>query len=234
MSADAAVGVPARRPVEIKVCGLTRAADARLATALGARYLGFIFAPSPRRLTLAQAAALLAELDASERAATRPLRVGVFAGAEVDTVVSMVERLRLDVIQWHDADGAERLRAVRAATAARIWSVVHVGPEGIAPSQLEGAALSEAVLLDAKVDGQLGGTGRTFDWDAMRDVVAPLRASRRIILAGGLRADNVVRAIRSFAPDVVDVSSGVEVSPGLKDPARMRAFVDAVHGVALA
>jgi phosphoribosylanthranilate isomerase len=68
----------------------------------------------------------------------------------------------------------------------------------------------------------------------MRDVVAPLRASRRIILAGGLRADNVVRAIRSFAPDVVDVSSGVEVSPGLKDPARMRAFVDAVHGVALA
>ncbi|MBK6305665.1 MAG: hypothetical protein IPF47_08135 [Gemmatimonadetes bacterium] len=80
----------------------------------------------------------------------------------------------------------------------------------------------------------LGGTGRAFDWERERAVVAPLRAGRSIILAGGLTAENVARAIAVFSPDIVDVSSGVEASPGCKDPARLRAFVHAVHGVGAA
>jgi phosphoribosylanthranilate isomerase len=221
--------------IDFKVCGLTRASDAQLATALGARYLGFIFAPSPRQLTLEQASALFAALDATdaERAegAPRPDRVGVFAQLDVDTIATMAERLALDVIQLHDAAGALHLSALRARTGARIWTVVHVAEHGVDPAQLDAAMAGDGLLLDAKVDGLLGGTGRTFDWAAVRELIAPRRGERPIILAGGLRAENVARAIHTFAPDVVDVSSGVEGSPGRKDPARLRAFADAVHGV---
>jgi len=221
--------------VDFKVCGLTRATDAQLATALGARFLGFIFAPSPRQLTAEQAEALFSTLDASgvepPAGRDRPERVGVFAHVDVATIASTAARLALDVIQLHDASGALHLPTLRALTDARIWTVVHVDEAGVDPAQLDLALAGDALLLDAKVDGLLGGTGRTFDWEAVRRVVAPRRGGRAIILAGGLRAENVARAIHTFAPDVVDVSSGVETSPGRKDPALLRAFADAVHGV---
>ncbi|MEP7381001.1 MAG: phosphoribosylanthranilate isomerase [Gemmatimonadota bacterium] len=226
---------------DIKFCGLTRGADARAAAALGARYLGVVFAPSLRQLTLAQAASVFESLErpAPGDAATvdvglpysRPQRVGVFAELAVPRIVTMSNTLRLDVIQLHDAGDASRVQALRDATDARLWTVLHVGDDGIVEEQLAAAMLGDAVLVEAKVDGQLGGTGRTFDWAAVRDQLALLRAQRPVILAGGLRPDNVARAIGIFAPDVVDVSSGVEQSPGIKDPARMRAFADAVHGV---
>lgn len=219
--------------VEIKFCGLTRAEDARLATALGAAYLGFIFARSPRQLTVERAAALLASLDATPTTADapRPRRVGVFAGADADSIARAVTALGLDIVQLHGADDERLLPALREATDARLWTVVHVGAEGVDEKRLTSAAASDGVVLDAKVEGLLGGTGRSFDWERVRAAVTPLRGVRPIILAGGLRPDNVARAIDAFAPDVVDVSSGVEASPGCKDPARMRAFADAVHGV---
>lgn len=219
--------------VEIKFCGLTRAADAQLATMLGAAYLGFIFAPSPRQLTVDAAGALLAALDAhAARAdAPRPRRVGVFADADVRTIAHVVSSLGLDVVQLHGANDGGVIAPLRAATGARIWAVLHVGPEGLDEKRLTSATAADGVVLDAKVDGILGGTGRSFDWEGVRRAVTPLRGVRPIILAGGLRPDNIARAIDVFAPDVVDVSSGVESSPGCKDPARMRAFTDAVHGV---
>ncbi len=220
-------------PVEIKFCGLTRPEDARLATSLGAAYLGFIFAPSPRQLTIERAAMLLATLGNSGRGgrAPRPRLVGVFAGADVATIAAAVATLGLDVVQLHGAEDARLVRALRDATDARIWRVVHVGPEGIDENCLTSATPSDGVLLDARVDGMLGGTGCSFDWARVRESVTSLRGAGPIILAGGLRPENVARAIELFAPDVVDVSSGVESSPGCKDPARMRAFADAVHGV---
>ncbi len=237
-------------PPDIKFCGLTRGSDAREAAALGARYLGVVFAPSPRQLTVAQAVSLfesletpapgggvMAERTARENAVdaglpySRPQRVGVFAELEVSRIVTMSNTLRLDVIQLHDAGDSSRVQALRDATNARIWTVLHVGDGGIVEEQLAAARLGDAILVEAKVDGQLGGTGRTFDWAAVRDQLALLREQRPVILAGGLRPDNVARAIGIFAPDVVDVSSGVEQSPGIKDSARMRAFSDAVHGV---
>lgn len=217
--------------VGMKFCGLTRAEDAELATALGALFLGFIFAPSARQLTVERAARLLGETEAtpSPPGAPRPSRVGVFAGHAVDAIVDAVDRLRLDVIQLHGSDDGASVRVLRRRTRAKIWTVVHVGASGIDPSQLAMAADGDGIVLDAKVDGMLGGTGRTFDWAATREIVDPLRAGRSIILAGGLRAENVAGAIALFAPDVVDVSSGVESSPGVKDPRRMRAFADAVR-----
>ena len=220
--------------VEVKVCGLTRAADAALATALGAAYLGFIFAPSPRRLTVDAAAQLLATLDTADEATVRPRRVGVFAGAGVGEIAAAVHRLGLDIVQLHGAEDARLVAGLRDAVPSALWSVVHVGGEGIDRAQLEWATRGDGILLDAKVDGMLGGTGRAFDWERERAVVAPLRAGRSIILAGGLTAVNVARAIAVFSPDIVDVSSGVEASPGCKDPARLRAFVHAVHGVGAA
>lgn len=217
------------------MCGLTRVADARLATTLGARYLGFILAPSPRRLSVEQAEALFAELDADAvqppAGSPRPERVGVFAGDDAATIGAVAERLGLDVIQLHGADDTVSLEALRARSTARIWRVVHVGTDGIDAGAIDRALGADGVLLDAKVEGMLGGTGRTFDWAAVRRVLDPRREGRPIILAGGLRAENVARAIHDFAPDVVDVSSGVEAAPGRKDPARLRAFADAVHGV---
>jgi phosphoribosylanthranilate isomerase len=85
------------------------------------------------------------------------------------------------------------------------------------------------VLLDPRVDGALGGTGATLDWDALADAVAAVRGAVPLVLAGGLTPENVARAVSTLAPDVVDVSSGVESAPGVKDPARMAAFVAAVR-----
>lgn len=220
-------------PVEIKFCGLTRAADARLAMALGASYLGFILAPSPRRLTLEEGAALLAALEGEEsaRPGGRARRVGVVAGADVPTIVRAVDALALDIVQLHGVDDERLVPTLRQATGAQLWSVVHVGEDGVDVRRLTSAAHADGIVLDAKVDGLLGGTGRSFDWARVAGAVDPLRGERPIILAGGLRPDNVERAIALFAPDVVDVSSGVESAPGCKDPARMRAFADAVHGV---
>lgn len=221
----------------LKCCGLTRAEDARLATALGASFLGFIFAESRRRLEVDAAEVLFRDLDreppaAPRRGGTRPRRVGVFAGMDAATIAGIAERLRLDVLQLHGAHDATLVPTLRARSAARIWTVVHVGEDGaINPAQFAGAAEGDGILLDAKVDGMLGGTGRTFDWERTAKVVEPLRAGRSIILAGGLRPDNVARAIAIFAPDVVDVSSGIERAPGVKDPVLMRAFADAVGTV---
>jgi phosphoribosylanthranilate isomerase len=246
---------------EIKFCGLTRPADACEAAALGAAYLGVIFAPSPRRQSLEDAAAVFAAVDKQAEATSRlragvggrataaggagrgatastahhrPQRVGVFAAMELSRIAAMARSLSLDVIQLHDTGALSRFDALRESTGCRIWSVIHVGDEGIVEAQLAAAAPADAVLLDAKVDGLLGGTGRSFDWERVHAQLAPLRALRPVILAGGLRPENVARAIESFSPDIVDVSSGVERTPGIKDPARMRAFADAVHGVSQA
>lgn len=238
----------------IKFCGLTRPDDAVVAASLGAAYLGVIFAPSARRCTVEQASALYAAVDqqleagrvahASRAArgdaaggahlvgdALRPQRVGVFAHVELPEIARIAKTLALDVIQLHEPPLAEAIGSLRSDTGASIWSVLRVGADGMSAEELSASERADGILLDTKVDGQLGGTGRTFDWVAARDALAPLRSTRPVILAGGLHPDNVAVAIATFAPDVVDVSSGVEQSPGVKDHARMRAFADAVRGV---
>ena len=96
------------------------------------------------------------------------------------------------------------------------------------PVALACAALVDAVVLDAKVPGRLGGTGTRFDWQSVTHDMAALRAKGLVVLAGGLTQDNISQALNELAPNVVDVSSGVEVAPGIKDPARMRAFMSAI------
>ncbi|MEO6446749.1 MAG: phosphoribosylanthranilate isomerase, partial [Gemmatimonadaceae bacterium] len=160
-----------------------------------------------------------------------PWRVGVFAGATADEVARTAEQLALDVVQLHGVGETTLLSALRGRTDAEIWSVLHVGPEGVEEASLHAALLGDGVLLDTRSDEALGGTGRTFNWESTAASLEPYRSTRRFVLAGGLTPGNVGRAIAALAPDVVDVSSGVERGPGHKDHARMRAFADAVHGV---
>lgn len=206
--------------VEIKFCGLTRLEDARAASALGASYAGAILAGGPRLVAPALARTIL-------EAAAPLRRVGVFASADPARIAEVVDEARLDVVQLHGDPSAEDVRAVREAVETDVWAVARVDervPAGL--SDLFAAA--SAVLLDARVDGALGGTGSAFAWPRVADSVNAARAGRRMILAGGLRPENVGGAIRVLRPDVVDVSSGVESAPGVKDHARMRAFAAAV------
>lgn len=209
-------------PVEIKFCGLTRPEDASEAARLGAAYGGVIFAGGPRRLGVERARDVLSALAPPAR------RVGVFAGQSGAEVGDIARELRLDVVQLHGEAGC--IDAVRARFGGELWAVVPV-ENGMLPVSIESLlAEADAILLDPLVGGRLGGTGVPLPWEA---IAAPLTAIRRrtagrVVLAGGLRPENVAAAIAILEPDVVDVSSGVECAPGVKDHARMRAFRDAV------
>jgi phosphoribosylanthranilate isomerase len=207
--------------VEVKVCGLTRPEDARAAAELGARYLGVVFAGGPRNLAASRAREVL---DGAQGGADR---VGVFGDADVATIARTVREARLDIVQLHADPGPDAVRAIREATGALVWAVVRV--DGV----VEASALqalweaADALVLDSKVKGVLGGSGTSFDWSAAEQA-ARARAGP-LVVAGGLTAANVGEAIESLAPEIVDVSSGVESAPGIKDHARIADFIEAVR-----
>jgi phosphoribosylanthranilate isomerase len=110
-----------------------------------------------------------------------------------------------------------------------VWAVIRVAGARLPDNATALLNVADAVVLDAKVAGQLGGTGTSFDWDSIAQTLERQRIRARIVLAGGLNPENVAHAVSIVAPDIVDVSSGVESAPGIKDHARMRAFSDAVR-----
>jgi len=206
---------------EIKFCGLTRAEDARAAVALGAAYVGVIFAGGPRSLTVDRAADVLADVPPTVS------RVGVFAEQEAEDIASVATRLQLHVVQLHGRASADRIAAIRRGFSGDVWPVVRV--LGALPNNVdELLELGDGLLLDALVPGTLGGTGVAIPWAAVSRELEEVRGLKPIVLAGGLRPENVAEAIARLAPDVVDVSSGVESAPGIKDHDRMLAFRDAV------
>jgi phosphoribosylanthranilate isomerase len=207
--------------VEIKFCGLTRPVDVAEAVRLGADYVGVVLAAGPRRLTAEAAAALLAEVPAGVR------RVGVFGPAPAAAVAGAAALAALDVVQLHGDPTAAEVDEVRRRFEGEVWGVVRV--DGALPPDFDRlAASADAVVLDARVPGVLGGGGVALDWGrAARELEG--RRGGRVVLAGGLTPENVALAVAAFGPDAVDVSSGVESAPGVKDHARMRAFVGAAR-----
>lgn len=210
---------------EIKFCGLTRAEDAALAVALGAGYVGAIFAGGPRERSPEVAREVLAVA-----AGTPTRRVGVFGAQPVAEILRIASVAALDIVQLSYGASPSHRIGLRTVFDGRVWAVAHVSD----PAVVDAAAQwfddgIDAVVLDAAVPGQLGGTGVALDWAAVAPAVQRLRQRGRVVLAGGLRPENVAAALNVVAVDIVDVSSGVESSPGIKDPERMRAFADAVR-----
>ncbi len=196
----------------IKICGLTRIDDARLAGALDVDAVGVVLWPgSPRAVSVPDAAALCAVLP------VWTARVGVFVAPTVDDVRTAIAAVGLGVIQLHGVDDPAPFRALRVPI---LWaaSLREDGAEPVAPA-------GTTLLLDAHDPVRHGGTGRTIDWTRARAVAT----RERLVLAGGLTAGNVARAIAEVRPYAVDVSSGVEVTPGIKSAAHMQAFVAAVR-----
>jgi phosphoribosylanthranilate isomerase len=229
----------------IKICGNTNLEDAALAAELGADAVGFVFAPSKRQVTREQVAAITPHLPPTVEL------VGVFDSHDPEEIAQTAWHSGLTAIQLHgglDDDLSERL-AERLAGSVRIIQTLHwtVDPPvdpAIAPSNANGhsplsiaaqleqqivqvaaSGIADRVLIDSKVGAASGGTGVSFDWLAAREAFASVPSGLRLIVAGGLRPDNVARAIAQLQPWGVDVASGVELAPGRKDPARLAAFI---------
>ncbi|MHB8733856.1 MAG: phosphoribosylanthranilate isomerase [Terriglobales bacterium] len=206
-------------PGFIKICGLTRLEDAMTAAEAGADAVGFLFAPSPRRIDPAAAAAIIRELPAGV------LPVGVFADASAAEIARVRDASGIRAAQLH---GCEVLELTAELTG---LEVIRVCSMATAASALEMAATVapwagrvRAFLLDAGQPGE-GGTGRTFAWEAAR----MFAGYGPVIVAGGLTPDNVGAAIARARAWGVDVSSGVEISPGIKDARRVRQFIVAAR-----
>lgn len=210
---------------EIKFCGLVRGEDSREAARLGAAYVGVVFAGGPRMLAPRQAAEVL------DVAAKRPgvQRVGVFGEQTPDEIAHMANELRLDIVQLHGDPDVARLESVRRRFSGNVWGVLRLGSGELPAAAAALFLAADAVLVEGRMPGVLGGGGGRFDWEAVARPLARIRRGIPLVVAGGLSPDNVGSAIALLSPAVVDVSSGVERSPGVKDHARMRAFVDAVR-----
>lgn len=200
----------------VKICGITRLPDARLSVELGAAALGFNFyEPSPRYIEPEAAAEIVAKTPPFVPA------VGVFADETVGERVAAIARTAsVSVIQLHGPRFPKDLESLRGY---RIIRAIPVGPD-FDPGMLQPLPL-DAFLLDAFDPMRLGGTGKSIDWALARRAT---EQGKTIILAGGLSPANVGDAIRCVRPFAVDVASGVESAPGIKDPRRLRAFFAAV------
>jgi phosphoribosylanthranilate isomerase len=216
--------------VAIKFCGLSQPTDALCASALGADYVGVVFAESPRRVTVETALAVRETLGDG---ADRPHLVGVFGAGDPENIATTARVARLDVIQLHADPDAEDVRRIRQSFDGEVWAAVRVS-DALPENFYAISAAADAVLLDRFSADALGGSGRRFDWARIASELRTRRGPARVVVGGGLTAENVSEAIRALSPDVVDVSSGVERAPGVKDQAKMRAFAEAVRASAVA
>jgi len=209
--------------VDVKFCGLTRPEDAALGASLGAAFLGVVFAPSPRRVDAAAARKVFAQLDG-------PKRVGVFGTEAPQDIARIADEAGLDVVQLHGDPTSQDVAAVRALFDGEVWAACRIDGDRL-PGHIDAlVAAADRILVDTHTGpgAALGGSGVQFAWESVAQLLMRLRGQTPLVVAGGLRPDNVGRAIEALSPDVVDVSSGVEAAPGIKDASLMRAFAQAV------
>jgi phosphoribosylanthranilate isomerase len=209
--------------MRVKICGITRPEDAELAASLGAWALGFILWPQSKRPADPAVAAGIA------RALRRRVElVGVFVNPTLDEVVQAAETIGLTYVQLHGDEGPAFCTAVAERTGTRVIKALRIGSG--ADIRAAERYHTDLHLLDAAAGAAYGGTGRTWDWD----LVARRHSKVPLVLSGGLTPDNVAEAVAAVRPWAVDVSSGVESAPGIKDPAKLAAFFAAVQGTAVA
>jgi phosphoribosylanthranilate isomerase len=207
----------------VKICGITRAEDAQAAASAGADAIGFVFAPSPRRVSPENARDIARSLDAGPC-----VLVGVFVDETPDRMTEIAREVGLRVLQLHGSESPALVREMLS----RGFDVVksfRLGADADSPAMLKDFRPT-AFLLDAYVPGKPGGTGKTFDWRLAGDA----RRFGRIILSGGLGVDNVREAIRVASPYGVDASSRLETSPGVKDRGLVEEFIALVKSASSA
>lgn len=201
----------------VKICGITRPVDGREAARLGADAIGLVFyPPSPRHVSLDTARAIVAALPPFVTV------VALFVDPDVAWVESVLAGCPVDVLQFHGEESPSFCRSFGRP----YMKAVRMRPEVDLCAQAARYADARALLVDAYVEGVAGGTGARFDWSLLPDAL-----SLPLVLSGGLDPENVAQAVAAVRPDAVDVSSGVEASKGIKDAARMAAFISgAKHG----
>ena len=196
----------------IKICGLTSLKDALLAQRLGAGITGFIFAPSPRRVYPEKAKAIIKKLK------PRVLKAGIFVNEEAGRVNSIIKELKLNIAQFSGDESPAYLKKIKNAL---IFRAIRVGTLAGLKKQVKLYEKSaDAFVLDTYKKDSYGGTGKTFDWK----IVKKARINKPFFVAGGLTPENVLSAVRAAEPYGVDVSSGVEKKPGVKDRGKMVKF----------
>jgi len=207
----------------IKICGFTLPDDAAQAAAAGADFIGLNFWAQSKRRVSVERAPLLA---AAARAAGSPKIVGVFVDADLSEIVEVCAHVDLDIIQLHGDENPDTCAKVSAAVYRPVWKAIAVRTS----RDVERLDVwpADALLLDAPTPGR-GGAGATFDHRLAREARERYPA-RQLVLAGGLQPGNVAAAVATVEPWAVDVASGVEAGPGIKDPAKVTAFVAAARG----
>ncbi len=213
--------------IDAKICGLSTPETLEVAVAEGAAYVGFVFfAKSPRCVTLEQAAALAA------RVPERVRRVGLVVDPEDDFLQALVARVPLEILQLHGREAPARVAAVRQATGREVMKVLPVAEAADLEAVGPYLPVADRLMFDAKPPAAMknalpGGNAVAFDWKILSGRSFP----RPWMLAGGLRAETVAEAVATSGARTVDVSSGVESAPGIKDPEKIRAFLRAVRAL---
>lgn len=210
--------------VQVKICGLRDRAGVTAAADAGARYLGFVFFPrSPRAVDVETARDLAGSVPVGVA------KVALVVDADDALIDTITERVPVDLLQLHGSESPERVAEIRTRTGLPVMKALGVATEADLASVASYLPVADQLLLDAKPPPGAalpGGNGLAFDWRLLAGCRWPLPW----MLAGGLTADNVARAIQLTGAQQVDVSSGVESAPGVKDAARIAAFMAAVRG----
>ena len=214
------------RDIRVKICGLTEARDVAAAVEAGAAYLGFVFYEnSPRHLEPAAARALAGDVPPGVA------KVALTVDANDAALDALCATVPLDMLQLHGAESPERVRAVRARCGLPVMKALGIAEASDLAAIDRYAAVADQLLIDAKPPAgasRPGGNATAFDWTLVADRDWPLPW----LLAGGLEPGNVAEAVRRSGARQLDVSSGVELAPGRKDPARIRAFMEAARNAA--
>ena len=203
-----------------KICGITRVEDVHAVANAGCDAIGFVFyPPSPRHVTLERAEILIQSVPAYVQA------VGLFVNSHADEIQAILNKVPLDILQFHGDETPEQCQAIAQQVGRRWYKAIQVKPDLDAVAEIQGYqdAGASAVLLDAWHPDLKGGTGHSFDWDTFPKLNIPL------ILAGGLNPDNIEQAILTTQAYAVDVSGGVESAKGIKDQQLIERFMQGVH-----
>ncbi|MGI9042747.1 MAG: phosphoribosylanthranilate isomerase [Gemmatimonadaceae bacterium] len=212
----------------IKFCGITRPEDAVVAGEVGASHIGVVLTESPRRVQTGRASEIFAASPALRR-------VGVFRPGAVGKLLRDASQAGVEIMQLHGKFSDGELSELRDSFDGELWGLlpVDVAQPGDFGDWEPLADAVDAILLDTSIAGTSGGTGIPFDWHATKSLGDAIKARSELIVAGGLDPGNVGGAVRILAPMMVDVSSGVESAPGIKDPALMKAFAKAVRSASI-